>query len=105
MAAVTFRPVHARVRQESKWVNTGRDFRLNIVKVDVADEHWPRLIVEKGTLQRIQVDWARYADEDEEDQIELAGGSGFGPLCTLCTKPFHLSGARHHGVACLPSRA
>jgi hypothetical protein len=88
MAAVTSRPVHARVRQESKWVNTGRDFRLNIVKVDVADEHW-----------------ARYADEDEEDQIELAGGSGFGPLCTLCTKPFHLSGARHHGVACLPSRA
>lgn len=75
------------------------------MKVDVADEHWPRLIVEKGTLQRIQVDWARYVDEDEEDQIELAGGSGFGPLCTLCTKLFPLSGAHHHGVACSSSRA
>lgn len=67
-----------RFAQESKWVSTGRDFRLTIKKVDEADEHWPRLIAETGKLERIQVDWSRYVDEDEEDQIGADGGGGFG---------------------------
>ncbi|MDA8532012.1 hypothetical protein N9K45_00135 [bacterium] len=78
---------HVHGRQDSKWVNTGRDFRLNIMKVDEADEHWPRLVVEQGRLQRIQVDWARYVDEDEEDQIDPdSAGSGFGPPCTFSAR-------------------
>ena len=65
-------------------MNTGRDFRLTIMKMDAADEHWPRLVAEEGRLERIQVDWARYVDEDEEDQVDsdLAGDGGFGSLCT-----------------------
>jgi hypothetical protein len=57
------------------------------MKVDEADEHWPRLVVEQGRLQRIQVDWARYVDEDEEDQIDPdSAGGGFGPPCTFSAR-------------------
>ena len=34
-------------------------------------------------MERIQVDWSRYVDEDEEDQVDpdVAGDGGFGPIC------------------------
>ena len=58
---------------ESKWNTKGRNIIMNIIKTDQEAEYWPRLTKEKVKNTHIQADWAKWVDEDEEDQAKPLG--------------------------------
>lgn len=53
---------------------TARNVFLMVPKKEEGD-HWPRLTKEKGKQNHIQVDWAKYLDQDDEE----SGADGFNP--------------------------
>jgi hypothetical protein len=55
--------------EESKWNTKGRNIILNISKASDGP-HWPRLTKEKVKNSHIQIDWAKWVDEDEEDEAK-----------------------------------
>jgi hypothetical protein len=59
--------------EESKWNTKGRNIILNIVKANSEDAYWPRLTKEKVKNTHIQADWAKWVDEDEEDEAKPLG--------------------------------
>jgi hypothetical protein len=59
--------------EESKWNTKGRNIILNIVKATSEDAYWPRLTKEKVKNTHIQADWAKWVDEDEEDEAKPLG--------------------------------
>lgn len=58
---------------ESKWNTKGRNIILNIVKANKEDAYWPRLTKDKVKNSHIQADWAKWVDEDEEDEAKPLG--------------------------------
>jgi len=58
---------------ESKWNTKGRNIILNIVKANKEDSYWPRLTKDKIKNSHIQSDWAKWVDEDEEDEAKPLG--------------------------------
>lgn len=63
--------------EDSKWNTKGRNIILNISKTEKDTDYWPRLTDNKAKNPHIQVDWARWVDEDEEDEQmnkDLMGG-------------------------------
>jgi len=60
--------------EESKWNLKGRNIVLNIAKKDQEDEYWPRLTKDKTKNPHIQIDWAKWIDEDDENEAEAPGG-------------------------------
>lgn len=54
------------VAEESKWTKTGFHLLFALAKKDVNAAFWPRLIKSTQKSQYIQVDWAKWVDEDEE---------------------------------------
>jgi hypothetical protein len=59
--------------EESKWNTKGRNIILNIVKANKEEAYWPRLTKEKIKNSHIQADWAKWVDEDEEDEAKPLG--------------------------------
>ena len=59
--------------EESKWNTKGRNIIMNIVKVDQEASYWPRLTAEKVKNSHIQADWAKWVDEDEEEEAKPLG--------------------------------
>jgi hypothetical protein len=59
--------------EQSKWNTKGRNIILNIVKANTEAEHWPRLTKEKVKNSHIQIDWAKWVDEDEENEAKPVG--------------------------------
>ena len=59
--------------EESRWNTKGRNIILNIVKADKDVEHWPRLTKDKIKNTHIQADWAKWVDEDEEQEAKPLG--------------------------------
>ena len=58
---------------ESRWNTKGRNIILNIVKADKDAEYWPRLTKDKVKNAHIQADWAKWVDEDEEQEAKPLG--------------------------------
>jgi len=58
---------------ESKWNTKGRNIILNIVKANKEEAYWPRLTKDKIKNSHIQADWAKWVDEDEEDEAKPLG--------------------------------
>jgi hypothetical protein len=58
---------------ESKWNTKGRNIILNIIKADPTAEYWPRLTKDKIKNAHIQADWAKWVDEDEEEEAKPVG--------------------------------
>ena len=50
----------------SKWIKTGFHLIFVIEKQNQSAPFWPRLLKSKDKNQYIQVDWAKWVDEDEE---------------------------------------
>lgn len=69
------------VKDESKYNLDARTIFL-IIKKKTEGPHWPRLLKENLKYQWIQVDWAYYADEDEEEEAKKPNfdGQDFGDL-------------------------
>merc|ERR1712183_1159499 len=63
-------------KEASAWNVKGRNILFNIVKKDAEAEYWPRLTKEKTKNARIQTDWSKWVDEDEEGN---KGMDGFDP--------------------------
>jgi len=59
--------------EESKWNTKGRNIILNIVKANKSEAYWPRLTKDKIKNSHIQADWAKWVDEDEEDDAKPLG--------------------------------
>ena len=59
--------------EESRWNTKGRNIILNIAKANIDAEYWPRLTKEKVKNTHIQADWAKWVDEDEEDEAKPLG--------------------------------
>lgn len=59
--------------EASKWNTKGRNIILNIVKQNTDAEHWPRLTKDKIKNAQIQIDWAKWVDEDEESEAKPMG--------------------------------
>ncbi len=55
---------------ESKWNTKGRNIILNIVKENQEASYWPRITKDKIKNSHIQADWAKWVDEDEEDEAK-----------------------------------
>ena len=79
-----FEPI---VKAGSKWNTKGRNVIFCVEKKDKeADEWWPRLTKEKGKNPLITIDWAKWKDQDEEDEgaddpmagMDMGGMQGFG---------------------------
>ena len=64
------------VKEASRWNTKGRNVILNLVKKDIDAEFWTRLTESKNKNQKIQVDWTRWADEDDEQKD---AGADFDP--------------------------
>lgn len=67
------------VAEESKWTKTGFHLLFALAKKDVNAAFWPRLIKSTQKSQYIQVDWAKWVDEDEEEEDPNKGLGGFDP--------------------------
>ena len=67
-----FEPI---VKEESKWNTKGRYIIINLSKKDKdqTEEWWSRLVKEKGKNQFITIDWARWADPDDEPEEQKKG--------------------------------
>ena len=55
---------------KSKWNTLGRNIVLDITK-KTTGPYWPRISKDEKKNNLIQVDWTRYADEDEEDTKKM----------------------------------
>merc|ERR1712151_1068536 len=64
-------------KEASAWNVKGRNILFNIVKKDAEAEYWPRLTKEKTKNARIQTDWSKWVDEDEEEEEGNKGMAGF----------------------------
>eukprot|EP00158_Paraphelidium_tribonemae_P000625 Partr_v1_DN23007_c0_g1_i1_m27176 putative Prostaglandin E synthase 3 len=78
-----FKPV---VPEESKQLKTGQNFTF-VIKKDVVESYWPRLLKEEGKQRWLKTDFAKWRDEDEESEEESpaadpmmmqGGGNPFG---------------------------
>ena len=58
---------------ESKWNTKGRNIIMNVVKANKDDSYWPRLTKDKVKNSHIQSDWAKWVDEDEEEEAKPLG--------------------------------
>jgi len=63
----------------SKWTKTGFHLIFVIEKQNESAPFWPRLLKSKDKNQYIQVDWAKWVDEDEEAEEGDKGLGGFDP--------------------------
>lgn len=68
--------------KESIWAKADRNVHFHIAKKEA--DVWPRLLVDKHLEKtNVSVDWAKFVDEDEEeeaggfDMSALSGGGGF----------------------------
>ncbi|CAI2380211.1 unnamed protein product [Moneuplotes crassus] len=67
------------ILEESKWNLKGRNVILNIVKKDQEDEYWPRITKEKIKHPHIKIDWAKWVDEEEQNEAPAADYGDFDP--------------------------
>jgi hypothetical protein len=63
----------------SKWTKTGFHLIFVLEKLNPAAPFWPRLLKTKEKNQYLQVDWAKWVDEDEEAEEPEKGLGGFDP--------------------------
>ena len=65
-------------KEESKYTLESRNIFLNLKK-KTSGPYWPRLLKDEKKYHWIEVDWAYYADEDEEDEATnpMKPGQGF----------------------------
>lgn len=77
-----FKPVDTSAK-ESKWAINDRNVAFFILKKNIDEEFWPRLLSDK-VLEKTNVttDWNKYVDEDEDegegfDTSALNGAGGF----------------------------
>lgn len=63
----------------SKWSKTGFHMLFVLQKKNANDGFWPRLIKSTQKNQYIQVDWAKWVDEDEEEEDPNKGLGNFDP--------------------------
>lgn len=61
------------VPEESKQRKGGREFFFDMKKKNTDADYWPRLLKEKTKNQFIRVDFARWCDEDEQEDPKAAG--------------------------------
>jgi len=54
--------------EESKWDTKGRNIIMNLVKKNQDKDYWPRLTSDKAKNPHITADWAKWVDEDEEEE-------------------------------------
>ena len=65
---------------ESKWNTKGRNIIIVISKKDKEQEYWPRLTEDKSKNAKIQIDWTKYIDEDDEGaEPEKVPGADWDP--------------------------
>ena len=62
-------------KEKSAWNTKGRNVIISLAKKDTEAEYWTRLTKAKVKNQKIQVDWSKWVDEDEEG---AAGGDDMG---------------------------
>ena len=62
--------------EKSKWNTLGRNIVLDITK-KTSGPYWPRLTKDEKKNMLIQVDWSRYADEDEEETKKMDDIGGY----------------------------
>lgn len=79
-------------KENSAWNTKGRNVIINLAKKDEEAEYWPRLTKAKVKNQKIQVDWGKWVDEDDEgaadesamgqewDQSQMQGLGGAGGM-------------------------
>jgi len=67
-------------KEASAWNTKGRNVLINLAKKDTEAEYWTRLTKNKTKNQKIQVDWSKWVDEDDEGAAgEPETGGDFDP--------------------------
>merc|ERR1740124_1616154 len=70
----------------SKWNVKGRNIIIMLMKKDEEGESWTRIQKDKVKNSKIETDWAKWVDSDEEDEepekgmegMDMGAGQGFG---------------------------
>ena len=57
--------------ESTKWKVTDFSVQFSISKKNESASFWPRLVKEKGKMNLISFDWARWVDEDEADEKQI----------------------------------
>ena len=67
---------------ESKTNHTARDIELKLIKKDLADEYWPRLLKDSKKMHFLKTDFDKWVDEDEQNEAAEDDFSNFGGMGT-----------------------
>ena len=53
-----------------KLIQTGKTYFITLLKSQPKADYWPRLTKDKTKLPFVSVDWNKWVDEDEQEQVE-----------------------------------
>jgi len=65
---------------ESKINHTPRDVEMKLVKKELSDEYWPRLLKDKKKVHFLKTDFDKWVDEDEQNEAAEEDFSNFGGM-------------------------
>lgn len=65
---------------ESKINHTARDIEMKLIKKELNEEYWPRLLKESKKLHFLKTDFDKWVDEDEQNEAAEEDFSQFGGM-------------------------
>ena len=68
--------------EESKINHTARDIEMKLIKKELNDEYWPRLLKDSKKVHFLKTDFDKWVDEDEQNEAAEDDFSNFGGMGT-----------------------
>ena len=65
---------------ESKINHTARDIEMKLIKKELNEEYWPRLLKESKKLHFLKTDFDKWVDEDEQNEAAEDDFANFGGM-------------------------
>ena len=65
---------------ESKINHTARDIEMKLIKKELKDEYWPRLLKDTKKMHFLKTDFDKWVDEDEQNEAADEDFSNFGGM-------------------------
>jgi len=65
---------------ESKINHTARDIEIKLIKKELKEEYWPRLLKDSKKMHFLKTDFEKWVDEDEQNEAAEEDFSNFGGM-------------------------
>jgi hypothetical protein len=66
--------------EESKTNHTPRDTEFKLIKKELSEEYWPRLLKDAKKMHFLKTDFDKWVDEDEQNEAAEEDFSNFGGM-------------------------